>query len=79
MCWCARASKSPMSVISLDDLGMAPYCVVSLTAVSHPYLLHAERAVEALLLQLQQKDVESIQFVRGTLTVRESTAPAPKT
>ena len=67
-----------LSVAGFDDSSLAQQLYPSLTTVRQPLASMAERAVTALIGESAKAGLEpGIEIVESTLTIRESTGPAP--
>ena len=64
-----------LSVMGFDDIALAGLVEPALTTIRAPKFEMGERAAELLLLQIETDAGMRLERLRGTLVVRESTAP----
>jgi LacI family transcriptional regulator, repressor for deo operon, udp, cdd, tsx, nupC, and nupG len=67
-----------ISVIGVDDLAVAAYCIPTLTTIRQPFNEIGTLGIRLLLDILEKKPIEQISItLRPTLVIRQSTAPLP--
>jgi LacI family transcriptional regulator len=68
-----------LSVAGCDDIALARQVYPALTTINQPLAAMAERAALSLIHSTRRREaLEGLEIVPATLTIRDSTGPAPK-
>ena len=68
-----------ISLVSYDNTYIAQLTMPQLTSIDYNYENFGERIVETVIEALEGRDVDSLQLVKPTLVVRESSAGVRQT
>jgi LacI family transcriptional regulator len=66
-----------ISIVGFDDLPMAEYTTPALTTVRMPMAEMAAAGVKAAVDEGEDREATTLQILKPTVVVRESSGPAP--